>query len=369
MCAIPPLSSPYFALACHMRPDTPSAQVGGRGDAPSALRWSVVSLTAAAAYVCWPLWPSLVLAAWTADLTRPLLVRLECRLKGRRRAAAVLSLLLFLVLVLPLVGVLLGVLSGAQELAQLVRQQASAKSALESIATSTAPAPQLPNDFTTLLDLVRRYGEQGASVLQNVAGVAASGLIAFFIYFAGAHVFLLHGSEVWGWVKRHVPLQPSHLERFGVAFRETGHGLLVGVGLTSATQGLVATLAYLVLGVPRWWVLGPITGLASMIPVVGSALVWGPITLGLFLTHHPIKGFVLAFLGLAVISTVDNVLRPIYARLGSLRMPTFLLFVSLFGGIVAFGAWGAILGPLVIRLWIEALALQGEAGDAASKQS
>jgi predicted PurR-regulated permease PerM len=50
-------------------------------------------------------------------------------------------------------------------------------------------------------------------------------------------------------------------------------------------------------------------------------------------------------------------------------MPTFLLFVSLFGGIVAFGAWGAVLGPLVIRLWIEALALQSEASRAAPKQS
>jgi predicted PurR-regulated permease PerM len=137
--------------------------------------------------------------------------------------------------------------------------------------------------------------------------------------------------------------------------------------LTSATQGFVATLAYLALGVPRWWVLGPITGLVSMIPVVGSALVWAPITFGLFLTHHPIKGFVLAFLGLAVIGTVDNLLRPIYARLGSLRMPTFLLFVSLFGGIVAFGAWGAVLGPLVTRLWIEALALQSETSGTAAK--
>jgi len=343
-----------------MLPDLLPADPGARAAAPSTLRWIIIALTAAAAYVCWPLWPSLVLAAWTADLTRPLLLRLERRMKGRRRAAAVLSLLLFLALVLPLVGLLLAVVSGAQELAQLVKQQVSATSALESIATGAATAPRLPNNLADVLDLARRYGAEGANVLQNVAGLAASGLVALFIYFAGAHVFLLHGSTVWDWIERHVPLRPAQLERFAVAFRETGHGLLVGVGLTSATQGLVATLAYLALGVPRWWVLGPITGVASMVPVVGSALVWAPITVGLFLTHHAIKGFVLVFLGLVVISTADNVLHPIYARFGSLKMPTFLLFVSLFGGIVAFGAWGAILGPLVIRLWMEALAIQGE---------
>jgi predicted PurR-regulated permease PerM len=257
------------------------------------------------------------------------------------------------------------------QLAHLVAQQSSAKGALESIAIGTegAAAPQLPNDLAAALDLVERYGVQGASVLRNVAGAAANGLLALFIYFGGAHVFLLHGSEVWSWVKRHSPIESAHLERLAAAFHETGHGLLVGVGLTSATQGLVATLAYLSLGVPRWWVLGPITGLASMIPLVGSALVWAPITIGLFLTGHPIKGTMLVILGLAVISTVDNVLRPIYARLGSLKMPTFLLFVSLFGGIATFGAWGAVLGPLIVRLWIEALALQSEADRAASKQA
>ena len=337
-----------------------------RPDTPSALRWIIASLTAASVYVCWPLWPSLVLAAWTADLVRPLLARFERRLRGRRRAAAVLSLLLFLVLALPLVAVLLGVLSGAQELAQLVAQQSSAKGALASIATGTAPAPQLPDSVATALDLMQRYGAQGANVLQNVAGAAANGLVALFVYFAGAHVFLMYGSDIWDWLKRHAPLEPAYLERFGMAFRETGHGLIVGVGLTSATQGFVATLAYLSLGVPRWWVLGPVTGLASMVPVVGSALVWGPISLGLVLTHHPIKGSILVVLGVAVISTVDNLLRPVYARLGSLKMPTFLLFVSLFGGMAAFGAWGAILGPLIVRLWLEAIALPRQTDPAAS---
>jgi len=59
-----------------------------------------------------------------------------------------------------------------------------------------------------------------------------------------------------------------------------------------------------------------------------------------------------------VISTADNLLHPIYARMGALKMPMFLLFVSIFGGVAAFGAWGAILGPLIVRLLLEALALR-----------
>lgn len=328
----------------------------------SALRWTVAGLTAAALYACWPLWPALVLAAWTAALARPLLVRFERALKGRRRAAATLSLLLFLVLALPLGLVVLGVISGAQDLARAIAQTSSAKSALEAVAAGAGGAPslQIPRDFAAAIELLQRYGAQGVNALTLVAGAAAKGVVALFIYFGGAFVFLFDGPAAWSWMERHSPLRPDHLERLAAAFQETGRGLLFGVGLTSATQGLVATLVYLSLGVPRWWVLGPITGLVSMIPLVGSGLVWAPIALGLFLTGHPIKGTILAVLGLGVISTVDNVLRPIYARMGALKVPTYLLFVSIFGGVAAFGTWGAILGPLIVRLWMEALTLRRE---------
>src|SRR4051794_20643386 len=84
-----------------------------------ALWWIILGLTAAAIWVGSPLWPALILAAWTAALMRPLLVRFEKGLKGRRSAAAVLSLLLFLVLLAPLALVVVGVLSGAQELVQV----------------------------------------------------------------------------------------------------------------------------------------------------------------------------------------------------------------------------------------------------------
>lgn len=330
---------------------------------PTAVaRWILIALTAAAVYTCWSLWPALVLAAWTAALAQPLLARFERRLRGKRRAAAALSLLLFVLLALPLAAVVLGVVVGARDLARLLEEQPSAVGALESIATSPqAPGPGLPSSLAEAVELIERHGAESLALLRSVAGVAARGLVSILIYFGGAYALLLHGQEVWAWMSRHSPIPRQHLERFGSAFHETGHGLLVGVGLTSATQGAVATLVYLSLGVPRWWVLGPVTGLASMIPLVGSALVWMPIALGLFLGGHPLKAAILLLVGVGVISTIDNLLRPVFARVGSLRMPTFLLFVALFGGLTAFGTWGALLGPLLVRLWLEALAIQSEA--------
>lgn len=314
----------------------------------------------AALVVLWPLWPALVLAAWTAALTRPLLVRFERGLKGRRRAAAALSLLLFVALVLPLGLLGVGVVSGATELLATIRGSASAATALQSLTSGTDALPDLPTSLPELLALVQHSGTQGFGLLSNVAGAAAKALIGLFIYFGGAYALLLDSGTLWSWLKRHSPLAPAHLERLGAAFHETGRGLLAGVGLTSLTQGVTATVIYFALGVPRAWVVGPITGLASIIPVVGTGLVWGPLAVGLFLTDHPVKALVLVAVGVGVISTIDNLLRPIYARMGALKMPLYLLFVSVFGGLAAFGTWGALLGPLVVRLTMEALAIASD---------
>jgi predicted PurR-regulated permease PerM len=86
-------------------------------------------------------------------------------------------------------------------------------------------------------------------------------------------------------------------------------------------------------------------------------VIWGPIALGLLLTGHPVKALILTVVGVGVISTIDNLLRPVFAKMGALQMPMLLLFVSLFGGLIMFGTWGAIIGPLVVRLAMEALVL------------
>lgn len=325
----------------------------------SALRWSTVVLFAASVYVCWPLWPALVLASWTAMLVRPLLVRFEKAFRGRRRAAAVLVFLLFVVVVTPLVLIGVGVALGARDLLQTLLGMESAEGVLEQIAAGGGGGEglRMPRTLGEVVDLLRSYGAEGFDLLTSIAGAAAQGLLVVFVYFAGAFVFMLEGQEQWAWATRHSPLRADHLARFKDAFHETGRGLLIGVGLTCAAQGLVAMIAYIALGVPQGWVLGPITGIASIIPVLGSAMVWVPVAVGLLLTEQPIKAVILTVVGVGVIGTIDNILRPVFSRMGALQLPMLVLFVSAFGGLIVLGAWGAIMGPLVVRLTMEALAM------------
>lgn len=324
----------------------------------SALRWTTIVLCIAAVYVCWPLWPALVLASWTARLVHPIFARFDRLFRGRRRAAAVLVFLLFVVVVTPLVLIGVGVVVGVRDLLATLAGMESAEGVLEQIAVGSGDGGlRPPRTLGDAVALVRQYGAQGFDLLVGIAGAAAEGLLVVFVYFAGAFVFILEGEEQWAWMQRHSPLRADQLDRFRAAFHETGRGLLIGVGLTCAAQGLVAMIAYVALGVPQGWVLGPVTGIASIIPVLGSAMIWAPVALGLLLSDHPIKAAILVVVGVGLIGTIDNLLRPVFARMGALQMPMLLLFVSAFGGLIVLGAWGAIMGPLVVRLTIEALAM------------
>jgi predicted PurR-regulated permease PerM len=84
------------------------------------------------------------------------------------------------------------------------------------------------------------------------------------------------------------------------------------------------------------------------------------VAVGFFVTGHPVKGTILLVLGLSVISVSDNLLRPVFAKMGALKMPTIVLFVAVFGGLVVFGTWGALMGPLIVRLAMELLAISNE---------
>jgi predicted PurR-regulated permease PerM len=324
------------------------------------LTWTTLALVGLSGVVLWALWPPLLLAAWTANLMRPLLARFERWLHGRRRAGAVLSLLLFVALALPLSLVAIGVVSGAADVFASLKGSASARTALETLLSSSDETLPLPTTLSQVMALVKRSGSQGFDLLSLVAGAAVTGVVGLFIYFAGAYTLLVDSAALWTWWLAHAPVSRAVSERFASAFQETGRGLLVGVGLTVVSQGLVATIIYAALGVPRAWVLGPVTGLASIVPFVGTGLVWVPIALGLFFTDRPVRAAILVVLGVAVIGSVDNLLRPVFSRWGALKLPLFLLFVSVFGGLAAFGTWGALLGPLVLRLTMEALSLVSE---------
>ena len=211
-----------------------------------------------------------------------------------------------------------------------------------------------------IIQLVREHGGQAYRALQVVAGATARALLGLFLFIFGAYSFLVSGPAWYHASLRYSPMAPRALRRLMQAFNETGRGLLIGVGLTALAQGTVATIAYLILRIPSAFVLGLLTAIGSLVPSVGSALVWVPVAAGLALTGRWVASLVLVAIGVLVIGTIDNILRPLFSRIGALQLPTFLLFLAIFGGVILFGGWGLLLGPLLLRLAREALAIARE---------
>ena len=84
-------------------------------------------------------------------------------------------------------------------------------------------------------------------------------------------------------------------------------------------------------------------------------MVWVPVSIGLALDGQTTKAVILFAFGAIVVSSADNVLRPLFSKWGQLQMHGVIVLLAMLGGVVAFGGWGLLLGPLLTRLAIEAL--------------
>lgn len=330
----------------------------------TAFRWVVLALVVAAFATFLPLWAPLVLAAWAAVMARPLLLKTARLTGGRHRAAGALVVLLVVLLFVPVGASLLSLSRGAIELGHNIAQSHGAKSAFISIVSggggeqgggdAAGPASILQSP-QKIIALVQEHGAQAMTIVSGIAGAATEALLGLFVFIYAVYVFLVDGPAMYEWAEKHAPLEIEHTRRLVAAFNETGRGLLVGVGLTGLAQGIVATITYVALGVPRALVLGLLTCVASLIPSFGTALIWVPIAIGLALAGKTGSAIIMAVVGVVVIGTVDNVMRPVFARFGELKLSSFVLLTSIFGGLAIFGTWGLLLGPLFTRLAKEAL--------------
>jgi predicted PurR-regulated permease PerM len=104
-----------------------------------------------------------------------------------------------------------------------------------------------------------------------------------------------------------------------------------------------------ILGLPSPLLWGAVMAVLAVLPVLGAAIVWAPAALYLALTGSWEKALILTTWGAIAVGLVDNLLYPLIVK-GRLRMHTVPVFISIIGGLVAFGAVGLVLGPVVLAL-------------------
>lgn len=131
----------------------------------------------------------------------------------------------------------------------------------------------------------------------------------------------------------------------GAMTRAVIHGFLV----TAFGQGLIAGIGYWIFGVEAPVLLGVLTGILSIAPVIGTAFVWGPVAVGLALTGHYWRSFLLLVWCSLLVHPVDNLVRPLLIS-NVTRVPFLLVMFGVIGGLAAFGFVGLFVGPVLLGI-------------------
>jgi predicted PurR-regulated permease PerM len=292
----------------------------------------------------------IILAIWLSGFARGLHERLTRRLNKRVHLAAFITVVLLLMVLVP-IGVVVTMLV-IDSIALITNLAESDK--VHSILT-TLVADKNPNPEASIGELLMMQGTRAWSIAQVILTSAIQIVIGLVILIAGIYALLIDGRRWYAWAEDHLPVGPVAWRRISEAFVETGRGLMFSIAGAGFLQAIAATLAFVILEVPQALPLGLLTLIFSIVPIVGTALVWGPVAVGLALTGRLYEGIGLGLYGAFVIGSLDNIARPFLAKYGHLKLPGFVVLVAMFGGVELLGGWGILFGPLVVRLAKEAL--------------
>jgi predicted PurR-regulated permease PerM len=144
------------------------------------------------------------------------------------------------------------------------------------------------------------------------------------------------------------------MERMFRKVGDTVYATVCGTLAVSAVQGLLGGLMFWILGLPAPLLWGVIMALLAIVPVLGPFVIWIPAALYLVIQGSMWKALILVVWGVLVVGTSDNLLRPVFVG-QRLKIHTLSVFVSVVGGVIAFGASGIVLGPVILAITTELL--------------
>ena len=190
----------------------------------------------------------------------------------------------------------------------------------------------------------------------DVVGGAARATLNLVISFFALYYMLVSAEHSWKAFRDVLPFSDASAEELKERFYSVTHATVLGTALTSVLQGSLVGLGFLATGIPNALFWGVVTGFASILPVLGSALVWLPGVAVLALQQRYGAAVVLAVIGAVVASNVDNVIRPlIYRRVSNIH--PLVTLIGAFAGVKYFGLLGVLLGPLAIQYFFELVRL------------
>lgn len=203
----------------------------------------------------------------------------------------------------------------------------------------------LGNDsLSFLVSLLPRIGQ---FIMEGIGSLAINLFVVIFVLY----FMLIGGKKMEAYANSILPFNESNTYEVIHKINMIIHSNAIGIPLLAVLQGGVALIGYFIFDVPNAWLVGLLTGFATVIPMVGTAIVWFPVALYLGLIGDWANGIGLALYGGLVVSQCDNLIRFVLQK----KMANIHPLITVFGvviGLKIFGFMGVIFGPLLLSLFL-----------------
>ncbi len=312
---------------------------------------------------------ALLLAAIFAGMFHPMYRKVVSWLGGRRALAALATVVILILVVLVPLSVFVGIVAAqalevTHSVGPWVQRQIDQPDQLDRLLWSNPRLEWLqPYQHELMTKVSELAGMLGTFLVNSVAAATrgtASFLLSTFVMLYAFFYFLLSGRDLLEKVLYYIPLEPEDENLMVEKFLSVTRATLKGSLVIGVIQGLLAGAAFAVAGIKGAAFWGTVMAVLSIIPAVGTGLVWVPAVIYLFVAGKSGAAIALGLWCLVAVGTVDNFLRPVLVGRDT-KMPDLMVLISTLGGLFYFGAVGFIIGPVVAALFIAVWEIYGRA--------
>jgi len=313
------------------------------------------------ALVLRPFWSAIFWAIVVTVLFAPMQTSMLRRLQGHRTLAALITLLtLSVIVIIPVLALFSAFIQqGASFYSLIESREVEPAQFIDQIVSAIPFLPGLMDQLGVDTESIRAYLASSATGISEIIAQQALAIgrntvnftlhLAMMLYLT---FFLLRdGDRLVALLTAAVPLSVNRKQLLFHKFVEVTRATVKGNLLVAIVQGALGGFIFWMLDIPAPILWAVVMAFLSMIPAVGSTLVWAPVALYLYATGATIEASILVAYGAIIIGLADNVLRPILVGRDT-KLPDYIVLFSTMGGIALLGINGFVIGPLIAAVFL-----------------
>lgn len=322
----------------------------------SLSKYFLITLIVATLVVCFllfrPFLQEIIIAAVLVSVFYKPYLKLSKVLRGKKKLAAFIMCILLLAIVIIPISALISFFGKNSHLAYSETVNFINNSGPGFQRTISDRFGFINTDSNEVKNLVINLTKGASDWLSKGATFIIKGtssfVVSLFLIVLTMFFFFLDGQQLLQKIKLWSPLPNKYDLVIFQKFREVSYTAMISTFLTAGIQGIIGAVGFLIVGLPAFYP-GLLIAFFSLIPYIGSMLIYVPIGIYLILAGQVAKGIFILAWGSIIIGNTDNIIRA-YILKGKSKVSPILIIFALMGGLVLFGFWGLILGPLILSL-------------------